>query len=485
MKKQILYILLQFAILMGFGQAYHVGDLYTAEDGSQGIVFFVHADGSGWAVALHDEENQLLWSPTEVDIPTLPNYSSTFAQALLADTSGYTNTQQIRNFYGPGNQYAAGAVDFEHGWYLPAAGQLAMIYAQLPILQPALIVSGGTPLVTTGSSFSDFYGFSYWSSTEASAQYAGSLSFVNDPVNDITFANATGTPHLHNKQSQPLLVRAVCSFPPPENVYDSSLTYLWNTGSTDPHFHDVPLQNTTYTVTVSNAYGCTNSASADVMVIDNTPQVIYDTICQGSMYNNHGFTLSVQETEEAGEIVRSHTVSAADCESEVTLFLTVVPHDTVHLEQTATGSFVWNGVTYTEDGTYTQHFNNQNGCDSTVFLTLTLDSDGGQGPEPDTIPFGESDTLMIHLPNAITPTRNDGLNDYFCLPEAYRPLISLFEIKIYNRWGTMVYHATDKNFQWDGRINGKIYFNVVYRYLIFCEDIIGRPYILKGTITVL
>ena len=127
MKKQILYILLQFAILLGFGQAYHVGDLYTAEDGSQGIVFFVHADGSGWAVALHDEENQLPWSPTEVDIPALPNYSSTFAQALLVDTSGYTNTQQIRNFYGPGSHYAAGAVDFEHGWYLPAMGQLAMI----------------------------------------------------------------------------------------------------------------------------------------------------------------------------------------------------------------------------------------------------------------------------------------------------------------------------------------------------------------------
>jgi len=167
----------------------------------------------------------------------------------------------------------------------------------------------------------------------------------------------------------------------------------------------------------------------------------------------------------------------------------VVPHDIVYLEQTATDSLVWNGVTYTEEGTYTQYFNNQYGCDSTVVLTLTLDSGvdpgPGPGPEPDTIPFGESDTLMIYLPNAITPTRNDGLNDYFCLPEVYRPLISTFEIKIYNRWGTLVYHATDKNFQWDGRINGKIYFNTVYSYRIDFEDIIGRPYILRGIITIL
>ena len=471
--------------MLGFGQVYHVGDLYTAPNGSQGIVFFVHADGSGWAVALHDESFMIPWSTTTDDVPSLPNISSSFVHASLADTSGYTNTQQIRNFYGSGNQYAAGAVDFEHGWYLPAAGQLAMIYAQLPILQPALIASGGTPLVTENTLFFDFYGISYWSSTEVSAQYAGSLSFVNDPVNDITFANATGTPHLQNKQSQPLLVRAVCNFPPRENVYDSTLTYLWNTGSTEPHFHDVPLQNTTYTVTVSNAYGCTNAASANVTVIDNNPQTFYDTVCQGSMYNNYGFTLSTQETAEVGEIVRTQTLAAAGCESEITLILTVVPHDTVQIEQTASESFVWNGVTYNESGTYTQHFNNQNGCDSTVLLTLTLDSGGGQGPEPDTIPFGENDSLFLYLPNVITPSRIDGINDYFYLPEAYLSFINEFEVCIFNRWGVQVFHSTDKHFRWDGTINGRIYYSAVYNYIIRFYDIIGRPYYLKGSFTVL
>ena len=467
--------------MLGFGQAYHVGDLYTAEDGSKGIVFFVHADGGGWAVALHDEANKLPWSTTAVDIPALPNYSSTFVQAMLADTSGYTNTQQIRNFYGTGSNYAAGTVDFDHGWYLPAVAQLAIIYSQLPILQPALVTAGGTPLVTAGTEF-DFFGFPYWSSTEVAAQSAGCFSFVDDAVEGIILTPVTGTPQVKDKQ-QSLRVRAVCSFPPPQNVYDTTLTYQWNTGSTEPHFHDVPLQNTTYVVTVSNAYGCTNTASANVTVIDNNPQTIYDTVCQGAGYSNYGFTVSVQETAEVGEIVRAHTIATADCESEITLILTVMPHDTVHIEQTASESFEWNGVTYTEDGTYTQHFNNQNGCDSTVFLTLTFD--GGDDPGPDSTFFGEGDTLIIYLPNAITPTRNDGLNDYFCLPEGCKSLISLFEIKIYNRWGTMVYRATDKNFRWDGRINGKIYFNVVYNYLIFFEDIIGRPYVLRGTITVL
>lgn len=479
MKKQILYILLQFAVMLGFGQVYHVGDLYTAEDGSQGIVFFVRADGGGWAVALHDEESSLPWSTTAVDIPALPNYGTTFAQAMLADTAGYTNTQQIRNSLGPGNHYAAGAVDFEHGWYLPAIGQLALIYAQLPLLQTALITSGGTPLTTEGTFF-DIYGLSYWSSTEATGQQAGSLSFVNDPVNEPFLRGATGTPHPYEKQ-QPLKVRAVCSFPPPHNVYDSTLTYQWNTGSTEPHFRDVPLQNTTYTVTVSNAYGCTNTASANVTVIDNDPQTLYDSVCQGSAYNNYGFTLSAEETAEAENFVRTRTISTANCEGQIMLFLTVLPRDTVYWEQSAEQFIVWNGVTYSESGTYSQHFNNQAGCDSVVFLQLTIHDT--LPAAPDTISI--ADTLYIFLPNAITPSISDGLNDYFCLPEAYPPLINDFEISIFSRWGELVYYSTDKNFRWNGEIRGKTSYKVVYNYLIRFHDIMGRPYLLTGSITVL
>lgn len=479
MKKQILYILLQFAVMLGFGQVYHLGDLYTAEDGSQGIVFFVRADGGGWAVALHDEESSLPWSTTAVDIPALPNYGTTFAQAMLADTAGYTNTQQIRNSLGPGNHYAAGAVDFEHGWYLPAIGQLAMIYAQLPLLQTALITSGGTPLTTEGTFF-DIYGLSYWSSTEATGQQAGSLSFVNDPVNEPFLRGATGTPHPYEKQ-QPLKVRAVCSFPPPHNVYDSTLTYQWNTGSTEPHFQDVPLQNTTYTVTVSDAYGCTNTASANVTVIDNDPQTLYDSVCQGSAYNNYGFTLSAEETAEAENFVRTRTISTANCEGQIMLFLTVLPRDTVYWEQSAEQFIVWNGVTYSESGTYSQHFNNQAGCDSVVFLQLTIHDT--LPAAPDTISI--ADTLYIFLPNAITPSISDGLNDYFCLPEAYPPLINDFEISIFSRWGELVYYSTDKNFRWNGEIRGKTSYKVVYNYLIRFHDIMGRPYLLTGSITVL
>ena len=473
MKKQILYILLQFAVMLGFGQVYHVGDLYTAEDGSQGIVFFVRADGGGWAVALHDEESSLPWSTTAVDIPALPNYGTTFAQAMLADTAGYTNTQQIRNSLGPGNHYAAGAVDFEHGWYLPAIGQLAMIYAQLPLLQTALITSGGTPLTTEGTFF-DIYGLSYWSSTEATGQQAGSLSFVHDPVNDPFLRGATGTPHPYEKQ-QPLKVRAVCSFPPPHNVYDSTLTYQWNTGSTEPHFFDVPLQTTAYVVTVSNVYGCTNSASVEVTVLDNEPQTYYDTICQSATYNSYGFSLTAAETADILDTTLIRIVSTNDCESEITLHLTLLAPDVVEVEEHAGQSFVWNGVTYTEEGTYTQYFNNIHGCDSTVMLTLVLD--GGVNPGPDTT-SEEIAVQELYLPNAFTPN-NDGKNPVFLPVFSYPDEIEEYRMEIHNRWGTLVFRTEEKTFGWDGANAIEGVYAVVVRYKSRGQ----KAKIVKGSVT--
>ena len=91
----------------------------------------------------------------------------------------------------------------------------------------------------------------------------------------------------------------------------------------------------------------------------------------------------------------------------------------------------------------------------------------------------------LYLPNAITPGQEDGLNDYFCIPEKARSSIALFEITIFNRWGEQVYYSTDKNFRWNGKVNDKIHHQNVYPYIIRYTDNEGRPYHITGTITVL
>ena len=474
MKRHVLYFLLQFAAMICFGQTYHIGDLYTAEDGSQGIVFFVTADGGGWAVALHDapSDHGYVWTGVGGDIPELTNYDLP-SQTTLADTSGYANTLAIRNYSGAGD-YAANAVDFDHGWYLPSLAQLCLIYAQLPFIQAALTAAGGTPLQTEHSSTYYSWQDIYWSSTESSGSQAWLLPFTEDAGSAVAWSQYTGTP-MQVLKSERAMVRAVCNIPPPENVYDTTLTYIWNTGSTDPHFSDVPLQTTNYTVTVSNAYGCTNSASVEVMVLDNEPQTYYDTICQGATYNSYGFSLTAEETDNILDTTLFRIAGAAGCESEITVYLTLLPPDVVEIEEHGGQSFVWNGVTYTQEGTYTQYFNNIYGCDSTVILTLTLD-----GIEPDTTVVEETEPNVLYLPNAFTP--NDDSKNTVFLPVFTNPdEIENYSMEIYNRWGGLVFRTEEPTFGWDGAnaVEG------VYAVVVHYTTRGAKPKTVKGSVTLI
>ena len=474
MKRHVLYFLLQFAAMVCFGQTYHIGDLYTAEDGSQGIVFFLTADGGGWAVALHDapSDHGYVWTGVGGDIPELTNYDLP-SQTTLADTSGYANTLAIRNYSGVGD-YAANAVDFDHGWYLPSLAQLCLIYAQLPFIQAALTAAGGTPLQTEHSSTYYSWQDIYWSSTESSSSQAWLLPFTEDAGSAVAWSQYTGTP-MQVLKSERAMVRAVCNIPPPENVYDTTLTYSWNTGSTDPHFSDIPLQTTNYTVTVSNAYGCTNSASVEVMVLDNEPQTYYDTICQGATFNSYGFSLTAEETANILDTTLFRIAGVAGCESEITVYLTLLQPDVVEIEEHGGQSFVWNGVTYTQESTYTQYFNNIHGCDSTVILTLTLD-----GIEPDTTVVEETEPNVLYLPNAFTP--NDDSKNTIFLPVFTNPdEIGEYSMEIYNRWGGLVFRTEEPTFGWNGAnaVEG------VYAVVVHYTSRGAKPKTLKGSVTLI
>ncbi len=104
--------------------------------------------------------------------------------------------------------------------------------------------------------------------------------------------------------------------------------------------------------------------------------------------------------------------------------------------------------------------------------------------------------LEVILPNAITPSKWDGHNDYFSIDESQQRLIQDqdFEIHIFNRWGNLIFHSQQKDFKWDGREhrnNNKpirvddIYRNNVYSYIIRCKDLKGQAFSFKGSLIVL
>ncbi|MBO7491922.1 MAG: gliding motility-associated C-terminal domain-containing protein [Bacteroidales bacterium] len=92
-------------------------------------------------------------------------------------------------------------------------------------------------------------------------------------------------------------------------------------------------------------------------------------------------------------------------------------------------------------------------------------------------------TPFVNLPNAITPSDYNGLNDVLTLPQ--KNLIQSIELTILNRNGEVVFYTTSKDFEWDGRVNGKLYVNTVYNYILKVVDYNDYATMFRGSITVL
>ena len=343
-------LLLQLVTVSVLGQqTYKVGDLITAPDGSMGIVYYLFSDGSGgWAVALDDLAGSYKWCDTAGTFIPYDSFLLVNPNLNTHDTAGYLNTHFLREY----SSEVGGAVPFEHGWYLPAVKQLTVLLSQLPIIEPVL-QQYGTPLAYD----------QFWSSTIHNAVYALVVDFGSSPTLSRTNIKAQGIS---------AKVRAVRTFIYSPVEYDTSLTYQWNTGSTQPYINPSPQQTTTYTVTATNESGCSATDSKTIFVAENMPQEFYDEICQGEPYDANGFTISATETSTPGLITRTRTVTNDGCSATVTLYLTVHPTATTEINEEGCGTYLWNGVTLYEEGNYEQHFLTANGCDSTVILHLTL-----------------------------------------------------------------------------------------------------------------
>lgn len=290
MKKIVTILMLCFGGILS-AQSYHIGDLYTAPDGSQGIVFYLFPDNSGgWVVALNDVSSGCAWG-TNDDISGLENLNPAAAQGLQVDTAGYSNTQIIRAFQNNNTTYAAGQVDFNHGWVLPSTAQLTILFAQIPFITSAITAAGGTEMTTDG----------YWSSTEFSDSQAWRMRFGDG------YLQVAG-------KSSSFRVRAVRSFSY-SGVQAQTLSYLWNTGATTSAIAVSPVQTTTYTVTVSMSGG--NSGTAQQTVVVNTASNTETTVSACGSYEWNGQTYT-----ESGDYTVVYP-GPGGCDSVTTLHLTI------------------------------------------------------------------------------------------------------------------------------------------------------------------
>lgn len=203
MRKTFLYIVIALLPLIGFGQNVNIGDILCTDgsivspDGylssgrtAKGVVFYVdESNQHGWAVHL-DYQGGVRWSFTYDDIPALPNYQK--MREAINDFDGYENTRKIRQAGDASTYPAAWAVDFDEGWYLPAAGQIRYLYGYIPEVNRSLDLIGGTLFVLS----SDWW---LWASTECSHEDAWDM-------------NSQGNEGHSKKSDHSFYVRAVTNF---------------------------------------------------------------------------------------------------------------------------------------------------------------------------------------------------------------------------------------------------------------------------------
>ena len=240
-------------------------------------------------------------------------------------------------------------------------------------------------------------------------------------------------------------------------------------------------------------YSFSTGLCDSVLVLHLKVNPVYDrqfqaSLCEGAGYFANGFNIPGYKTVGLESMDSLLVLQSADgCDSVVRLHLDFV--DTTLRIISTTEAFCENMaaelLVVTQFTDYTWNTGEQS---PNIIVTMpgvysvTAEQDGCRVTSRIQIEECES---RVNLPNAITPSISDGQNDYFSIPEELAQRINNFEISIFNRWGELVFHSTDKYFRWNGDISGKVAVGSVFTYIIHYSDSIGRPVTLRSIITVL
>jgi hypothetical protein len=152
--------------------------------------------------------------------------------------------------------------------------------------------------------------------------------------------------------------------------------YTWSPISMINNLHadtiNVQGISTTTTFTLSSPYGgnCIANFSKTIYVKDSTLQIFTDTICS----NQLPFIWQGDSLLNSGTYTKLFT-NIQGCDSTLVLNLHVNEADTIWMADTLCSNelpYVWQGQILTSSGSYSAVFQNQHGCDSLIWLSLTV-----------------------------------------------------------------------------------------------------------------
>lgn len=218
-------------------------------------------------------------------------------------------------------------------------------------------------------------------------------------------------------------------------------SYLWSNGANSALASNLSAQ--TYSVVVTDANGCTATNTVTVTQLGGpTANAGTDqTITIGGNVNISG----------AGGVGYSWSPGG-------TLTCTTCQNPTASPSVTTT---------------YTLIVSDANGCTDSDVITVVVEPLSCKN-----IPNAD----VIFFPNAFSPN-DDGENDELCL-EGWDDCIKTAEIKIYSRWGELVYESDSKTFCWDGRDKfSRVLNSAVFVYSLHVVMVSGAEKQMKGNVS--
>jgi gliding motility-associated-like protein len=236
----------------------------------------------------------------------------------------------------------------------------------------------------------------------------------------------------------------------------------------------------TFTFNLTNRLGCDSVHTVTYSLSPDQSRNVFVNLCRGDAVFAGG---GLQTTD--GTYV-DNFFTAQGCDSTITTYVTVnelpivsiaVPQDTIirgesivlsAVSNVAVSTYLWNPPTAlscdqcqnptaspNSNIIYILNVTDVNGCSANAFTRITVLSD--------------SCDRNIFIPSAFTPN-GDGNNDVF---QIYGNCIASMKMRIFNRWGELVFESNDINQAWDGTYKGAVVFGV-YTYTLNVEFKDGR-----------
>jgi gliding motility-associated-like protein len=338
--------------------------------------------------------------------------------------------------------------------------------------------------------------------------FCTATSVVTVTVNSIPVANAGADP------------AAICNGQSVVLNGSGGATYSWSpsAGLSDPSIANPtasPSATTQYTLTVSNASGCTSTDVVQVSISNSitipSPVVTSETCSNGNgtiaagpiSGGNPPYTYSIGGAFQSAPAFTSlssgtYTLTVSDNIGCIgTVPLTVGQQSNITASFTADPSsgpkplnVTFSNTSTSPGGTLTYIWDLGNGTTSTAAnpsttylqagtYTVTLEASNGGAPCIDvaSLTVVVTEEAVFVIPNVFTPN-GDGNNDRFVITSQG---VDRIEGEIFNRWGKRIYEwSGDENSGWDGKINGKPADDGTYYYILDVRGTDGKTTPQKG-----